>query len=123
MKRRIGKLALAIGAFFCSAAFAGSVTCSGTVESISFHSNNTFMIRLSSMNTAVFFCSPDSTFSVPGTSYTTGPETCKALVAIFIAARESGRTIQSLYFDGDAVPATCDGWGNWSSANIRFFNY
>jgi hypothetical protein len=123
MKRRIGQVALAFSALFCSASFAGSVTCSGTVEAISFHASNTFMVRLSSMNTTVFFCSPDSTFSVVGTTYTTGPETCKALVALFIAARESGRTIQALYFDGDSVPATCDGWSNWSSANIRHFSY
>jgi hypothetical protein len=123
VRKSLPVFALLVCSGLCSVSFAGSVTCSGTVEGISFHANNTFMVRLSSMNTAVFFCSPDSTFSVPGTSYTTGPETCKALVAMFIAARESGRTITAVYFDGDAVPATCDGWSGWSSANIRHFNY
>jgi hypothetical protein len=112
-----------LAALGCNAAWSGTLVCSGTVDAISFHANNTFMLKLSSMNTAVFFCSPDSTFSVPGTSYVTGPETCKGLIALFLAARESGRTINGLYFDGDAVPATCDGWGNWQSANIRHFSY
>lgn len=124
MKRKLVLLAFAAATTFAfSGARAGELTCSGTVEAISFHANNTFMVRLSSMNTAVFFCNPDTTFTVAGTSYTTGPETCKALIAMFLTARETGKTIQSLYFDGASVPATCNGWGNWASANIRHFSY
>jgi hypothetical protein len=121
MKARLIVFALAV--LGSGPAWSGTVVCSGTVDGISFHANNTFMVKLSSMNTAVFFCSPDGTFGVPGTSYTTGPETCKALVAMLIAARETGRTITGMYFDGDDVPASCNSWGNWKSANIRHFNY
>ncbi len=123
MKRKMRLLGLFAGLLSCGGAFAGSVTCSGTVTSVNYHASNSFMIQLSSMNTPVFFCNTESTFSVPGTTYTTGAQTCKAFIAMFIAARESGRTITAMYFDGDAVPATCDGWGAWSSANIRYFNY
>ena len=121
MKTRL--IVLMLAALGCNSAWAGTVVCSGTVDAISFHSNNTFMIKLSSMNTAVFFCNPESTFSVPGTTYTTGPQTCKALLGMFLAARESGRTVNSIYFDGDDVPTTCDAWGNWKSAHIRYFSY
>jgi hypothetical protein len=81
------------------------------------------MLRLSSMNTPVFFCHPNATFVVTGTTYTTSAETCRAMVAMLITARETGRTIESMYFDGDDVPATCDAWGGWKSANVRFFSY
>jgi hypothetical protein len=106
----------------CGAVQAGTVVCSGTVAGISIHGPD-IMIRLSSMNQAVTFCRLDSTFTVAGGIYPTSPEMCKALVAMFIAARESGRTIESVYFDGDSVPATCNGWANWSNANIRYFIY
>jgi hypothetical protein len=26
-----------------------------------------------------------------------------------------------MYFDGSTVPATCDGWVAWQSANIRHY--
>jgi len=123
MKSKMNSMLGLVAVLTCQIAVAGSVTCSGTVEAISYHSNDTFMVRLSSMNLPVFFCSPESTFTVPGTSYTTGPQTCKAFIALFVAARESGKTIVNLYFDGDAVPATCNGWVPWSSANIRHFSY
>jgi hypothetical protein len=73
------------------------------------------------MNTPVFFCNPETTFSVSGTSYTTGPNTCKQLYATFLAAKLSGATISGMYFDGDAVPATCSSWGAWQSAVIRHY--
>ena len=119
--RKIGCAAVVL--FVGSSAMAGTVVCSGTVEALSYHASGTFMIRLSSMNIPVFFCRPDSEFSVSGTTYTTPPETCKTLYATFLAARESGRTISGMYFDGDDVPTTCDTWGPWKSANIRYFVY
>jgi len=122
MKRKVILFALVASISVFSGARAGELVCSGTVDMISFHANNTYMIKLSSMNVAVFFCSPDGTHSVAGTSYVTGPETCKALIATFLTARETGRNIY-MYFDGTSVPATCNAWGNWTSANIRHFAY
>jgi hypothetical protein len=81
------------------------------------------MLQLSSMNAPVFFCTPEAEFTVTGTGYKTGPQTCKALLAIFLSAKATGATINNVYFDGDAVPATCDGWSNWQSANIRYFDF
>jgi hypothetical protein len=116
-------MAIAASLLVASAANAGEIVCSGTVVALSYHANNTFRIQLSSMNVPVFFCRTDQTFTVPGTTYSTAPETCRALIAVFLAARESGRTISSVYFDGDDVPATCNSWVNWRSANIRTFLY
>jgi hypothetical protein len=42
---------------------------------------------------------------------------------MFIAARESGREVTNVYFDGADVPAACDAWGQWKRANIRHFYY
>ena len=123
MNRKLALFALVAGISVFSGARAADLVCSGTVEQISYHANNTFMLRLSSMNVPVFFCSPDATHTVAGTSYTTGPETCKAMIALLITARESGRTITGMYFDGAAVPAACNAWTNWASANIRNFSY
>jgi hypothetical protein len=100
---------------------AGTVVCSGTVETIAYHANNSLMVRLSSMNTPVYFCNPEITWNVAG--YSTGPQTCKMLYAMFLAARESGRTINSLYFDSDDAPTTCNTWATWKSATVRFFEY
>ena len=102
---------------------AGTVVCGGTITYLAFHAPNTFMIQMSSMNTPVFFCNPETTFSVPGTTYTTGPSTCKTLYASFLAIKASGGSISGIYFDGDDTPATCDTWGGWKSANIRYFAF
>lgn len=104
-----------------SGALAGTVVCSGTVETISYHANNSFMVRLSSMNYPVYFCNPEITWNIAG--YSTGPQTCKMLYATFLAARESGRTINSLYFDSDDAPTSCNTWAAWRSATVRFFEY
>jgi hypothetical protein len=118
------KLAAVIAAaLFVTPCFGASVTCSGTVTRIALHANNTFMLQLSSMNAPVFFCTPEAEFTVPGTSYKTGPQTCKALLAIFLSAKATGAQINNLYFDGDAVPATCNGWASWQSANVRYFDF
>lgn len=100
---------------------AATVICSGTVEELAYHSPNSFMVRLSSMNKPVFFCNPDSEFTVSGTTYVTGPESCKALYSTFLSAKMAQKTISSMYFDGDQVPASCSEWGNWKRANIRYF--
>jgi len=106
----------------CAPAFSGTVVCSGTVVRIAQHANNNLMIQLSSMNAAVFICNMETTWSVPGTSYTTGPNQCKALLAMFLEAKATDTTINSLYFDGDGVPTTCNGWSNWVNALVRYFD-
>jgi len=103
--------------------FAGTVVCSGTVVVLAYHANNNLMVRLSSMNAPVFFCNPDSNWTVTGTGYTTGPQTCKALYAIFLAAKLTGASFSAVYFDGDSVPAACNAWGPWLSANIRYLEH
>ncbi|MGP0171777.1 hypothetical protein ACSVIJ_07825 [Pseudomonas sp. NCHU5208] len=106
-----------------SSSYSASLVCSGKVEALSYHANNQFMIKLSSMNVPVFFCSPEREWVVAGTGYKTGAETCKAFYSTFLAARMSGEPINNLFFDGDQVPAACDAWSNWQSANIRHFIY
>lgn len=100
---------------------AGTVVCAGRVVQISYHASDRFMLQLDSMNKPVFFCSSSSTWSVAGTSHTTSPETCKALVAMFLAAKLADRTLEKVYFDGDAVPVSCDAWESFTSANLRYF--
>jgi hypothetical protein len=106
---------------FSLRANAAELVCSGKVAVLSYHSNNQFMVQLESMNAPVFFCNPDAQWSVSGTTYITGPETCKAIYSTFLAAQMSGKIIHSLYFDGAQVPASCNSWGAWSNANIRHY--
>ena len=100
---------------------AGTVTCSGKVTSLAYHADNKLMIQLSSMNTPVFFCSPDTDWVVSGTGHKTGPETCKTMYSSFLAAKMAEKSISSMYFDGASVPKTCNTWEKWRSANIRFY--
>ena len=109
--------------FISFGAVSGTVVCSGKIQTLAYHANNSLMVKLDSMNFGVLFCSPDSEWSVSGTNYITGPESCKVMYSTFLAAKMSGKTIKTMYFDGDSVPATCDGWSNWSHANIRYYNF
>ena len=108
---------------FASAASAGSLICSGTVDELSYHASGNFMLRLSSMNKAVMFCNPEQEWIVPGTTYKTGPEVCKMLYSTFLAAKTTGTPIHNMYWDGDQVPTSCTGWGDWIKANIRYYKY
>ncbi len=107
--------------FHSLGAVAGAVVCAGKVQTLGYHAQNKLMIKLDSMNVPVFFCSPDSEWSVPGTTYITGPNTCKTMYSTFLAAKMSGKTINALYFDGDQVPSECNGWNSWDTANIRHY--
>lgn len=101
---------------------AATVVCSGTVDFLAFHANDVLLIQLSSMNTAVQYCSLNQDWTVaPG--YTTTPATCKALLATFTTAKAMGSVLSSVYFDGPNVPSVCNGWASWTSANIRYFHY
>jgi hypothetical protein len=106
----------------CAPAFSGTVVCSGTVVRLAQHANNNLMVQLSSMNAPVFICNMEVTWTITGTSLTTGPNQCKALLAMFLEARATDTPINNVYFDGDAVPATCTGWANWTSALVRYFD-
>jgi len=103
-------------------AYSGTLSCKGTVDEIAYHGVNKFMIKLSSMNKPVFFCNPETTWTVSGTSYSTGPETCKMLYSMFLTAKSTKAQIDHIHFDGDEVPASCDGWASWAKANIRYVN-
>lgn len=103
--------------------YAGTVVCSGTVKSISYHSPDRVYVRLSSMNTIVNICRTNSTHSVSGTSYTTAPETCQYFVSVLLAAKLSGKQITNMYFDGDQVPSSCNSWESWRQANVRHFQF
>ncbi|WP_072680854.1 hypothetical protein [Arcobacter sp. LA11] len=109
--------------FHSLVAVAGTVVCSGKVEVLAYHANDKLMIKLDSMNHNVFFCSPDSKWSVLGTSHTTSPNTCKTMYSTFLAAKISGKTIKDMYFDGDDVPSSCNKWEAWKKANIRYYSF
>lgn len=101
-------------------ALAASLICSGKVLQVAYHSPDRFMLQLDSMNNAVFFCSTNTTWTVTGTTYTTGAETCRSMAGAFLAGKLADRTLTVVY-DGDAVPGSCVSWGAWQPANIRYF--
>lgn len=120
-RKRVAAIAL-IG--MMSGAHAATLVCSGTVDQLSYHQPGRLMLKLSSMNTFVFICSTDSEWVVPGSvSGNTTVSTCKALYATFLAARVTGVTIQSLYLDGDQVPASCSSFPSWTNVNVRHYAY
>ena len=53
--------------------------------------------------------------------YKTGPETCKTIYSSLLTAQSLDKTVHSMWFDGDNVPATCDGWDKWKHVNMRYF--
>jgi hypothetical protein len=106
-----------------SIASAGELTCAGKITQVIYHAPDAFMIQLDSMNNPVFFCKPNSTSAVPGTTYTTSAETCRALIALFTAGKLAERRLTVMYFDGDDVPASCNGWAQWKWANVRYFHW
>lgn len=85
-------------------AAAGSLVCSGTVDSVAYHGNDKLMVKLSSMNTAVFFRDPNKAWSVTGASgRVMNSETCKAVFSMFLSARATKEVISRVHFDGDKV--------------------
>ncbi|EDP59773.1 hypothetical protein [Vibrio sp. AND4] len=103
---------------------AGSLICSGKVEQVAYHGNNKLMIKLSSMNKAVFFCDPGSDWRVTGEpNRVMSPDTCKAVFSIFLSARSTGETINRVHFDGDDVPKNCSSFESWKNVFIRYVNY
>jgi len=116
------KILLALS-LFSSSAFAGTLACTGTVEQIGLHAPDKIMLRLSSMNTAVFICSTKNNWSVAGTSYQTGVETCNAIWSMLMHAKSTKAEMGKVWFDGEDVPTDCNQWETWKAANIRHFLY
>jgi hypothetical protein len=102
-------------------AYSGTLTCTGTVDELAYHANGRFMLKLSSMNTAVFFCNSDVEWAVSGTGYKTSPETCRMLYSTFLAAKAMQSSVDYIHFDGDEVPASCDSFERWANVHVRFF--
>jgi hypothetical protein len=117
---RIKQVFPIVALFAAHGVSAGTLVCSGTVTTISYHAHDILLIRLSSMNEPVQFCSVNQDWSIaPG--YTTTPAMCKVLLGMFMTAKTTGESINSLYFESPNAPATCSGWSPWTSANLRYF--
>ena len=106
---------------FSSYSYAATIQCAGTVDKIGLHASDKLMLKLSSMNTAIFICSPSSEWSVPGTGYKTSTETCKSMLSMLMHAKATKADMGNVWFDGDDVPANCNAWQNWKNANVRYF--
>ena len=102
-------------------AHSAETVCEGKVDQLVFHADNSFLLKLSSMNTAVFFCNPETVLTAPGTPYTTGKETCKMLYSTFLSAQMAGKSLSAVYFDGDDSKGNCQSFPSWGKVNIRHF--
>ncbi|MBW3532989.1 MULTISPECIES: hypothetical protein [Shewanella] len=102
---------------------AATIQCGGTVEKVGLHAPDGIMLKLSSMNNAVFICNPNSEWSVSGTPYITSAETCKSMLSMLMHAKATQADMGSVWFDGDDVPATCSTWEAWKHTNVRYFLY
>ncbi|NRF32773.1 hypothetical protein [Vibrio coralliilyticus] len=106
-----------------SSAYAATIQCAGTVDKIGLHASDKILLKLSSMNQAVFICSPNADWTVTGTNYKTSAETCNSLLSMLMHAKSTKAQMGSIWFDGDDVPASCSEWESWKKANIRYFLY
>tara|TARA_R110002060_G_scaffold880_3_gene2105 strand:+ start:4265 stop:4630 length:366 start_codon:yes stop_codon:yes gene_type:complete len=100
---------------------AGTLTCAGTVEELAYHGNGRFMVKLSTMNKPVFFCNAEAVWTVSGTGYQTGQETCKMMYSTFLAAKSTKSVLDYIHFDGDDVPENCNNFASWANVSIRYF--
>lgn len=125
MKKTIHKLATAIICLAMAAnAQAASLYCNGAIAELSYHQGAGVMLRMSNMNYAVFICSTDSEWIVPGTAAgNTSVSACKTMYGTLLAAKLSGVQLTQMLFDGDIVPAACNLFAPWSRVNVRYFNF
>jgi hypothetical protein len=100
-----------------------AITCSGVITQVNFHASDSMMIKLNGMNYPVHFCRPSAVWQPAGVWYSTPPEMCRAMIAMFTAGMLSGRSIAVMYFDGDAVPSSCSSFAPWSSVSVRYFEW
>lgn len=118
------RIFLILVTFATFASSAGSLVCSGTVESVAYHSNNKLMVKLSSMNTPVFFCSTNSNWTITGAEgRTMSPESCQVIFSVFLTAKTTKEPLTRVHFDGNDVPDSCSEFENWKSAFIRYVNF
>jgi len=118
------KLGLACALLASTNIYAGTLVCTGTVDSVAYHGNDKLMIKLSSMNTPVFFCNPNQAWTAPGaTGRVMNGETCKVVFSMFLTAKATGESISRVHFDGDNVPTSCNGFSSWTDVFIRYVNY
>jgi hypothetical protein len=117
------KIFIILLALFSSVASGGTLVCGGKVDKLGLHATDKLMLKLTSMNTAVFICSPNKLWEVSGATYKTSPETCRTIISFLMHAKTTGLDMGSVYFDGDDVPANCNSWESWKNANIRHFLY
>jgi hypothetical protein len=121
MSRLITRLLIALSAITTVNANAASLICSGTVAELAYHSPGKLMVRLSSMNVGVIFCSTDTEWAIAGTEYgNTSPASCKALYNSFIVAKALGTNISRVHFDGPELPGSCDGFSPWATVSLRY---
>ncbi|MEO7494488.1 MAG: hypothetical protein ABIT83_08305 [Massilia sp.] len=113
-----------LGLALASNANAGTLVCAGTVTELSFHAAASVLVRLSGMNTAVFLCSVDTAWQVPGfvVPAAMSPSACKTVYASLLAAKASNTTVGAMYFDADGLPANCTSFAPWQQVNLRYFN-
>lgn len=118
-------MVLLVGWLFSSVAFGANVTCSGKVTTIAYHTGagGGFMLQLDSMNVPVFICSVDDVWTKPGASHSTQPDSCQTMISVFMTAKATDQPLDQVVFDGDDVPATCDGWESWKYANVMYFQF
>lgn len=114
LKQGFVVLVLSVG----SATHAGSLFCTGTIIEMGVHTPGLLLVRLSSMNARVVMCSIDTAYSTQGGPSITAP-TCEGMYANLMAARASGQTVQ-LMMDGDAVPAQCSSFIEWTYVGLRY---
>ncbi len=105
----------------CASVTQAALVCNGTISELAFHSPGQIMIKLSTMDNLVTFCSVDNNWAPAGAGYSTSVESCKAMYSAFLAARVSEKNITNMYFDGDQVPTACGSWGTGKQANIRHY--
>jgi len=124
MKTNSAKAAFAaLAILFAFPAFSASLVCSGTVAELWYHQPGAVMVKLSSMNTAVVVCDLNTDWLVPGSlSGTTTPGVCKLIYGALLAANRSGAVVQSMIFDADTLPASCNSFAFFAKTNLRFFS-
>jgi hypothetical protein len=108
---------------FSTICYGSTLQCSGTVDKLGLHASDKIMLKLSTMNRAVFICSPSYDWEVAGTNYKTSSETCKSMLSMLMHAKATNAQMGNVWFDGDNVPESCDEWSSWKTANVRYFIY
>lgn len=120
--RKASRAVLAIAtAALAAHSNAATIVCTGTVDQLVYYNPGMIMVRLSSMNTAVFVCSTEATFTAPNAGYSTSPQACKVMYAGLLTAKTANTPIAAMYFDAASVPSSCGSWPEWANAQVRLY--